>query len=78
MRNQDKIDETNCNKTRGFIVTIVRNASIDILQERKQKSCTTLEDKEEYIPDGKSLWLHRARQRLKKLLMEDEEWWKDE
>lgn len=34
----EKINENDCHKTRGFLVTIVENAAIDIYRHRKRKS----------------------------------------
>ena len=34
----EKINENDCHKTRGFLVTIVENAAIDIYRQRKRKS----------------------------------------
>lgn len=48
----DKIDEINCNKTRAFIVIVVRNISIDLYRKRKKQYSIALEDIEEFISDG--------------------------
>jgi len=34
----DKIDEINCRKTKGFIVTIIEHVSIDIYRKRKREN----------------------------------------
>lgn len=37
INNLDKIDEVNCNKTKGFIVTIVKNTAIDEYRKNKRE-----------------------------------------
>lgn len=37
IKNLDKIDEVHCNKTKGFIVTIVRNTAIDVYRKNKKE-----------------------------------------
>lgn len=37
IKNIDKIEEINCNKTKGFIVTIVKNTAIDIYRKNKRE-----------------------------------------
>lgn len=37
INNIDKIDEVNCNKTKGFIVTIVKNTAIDAYRNNKRE-----------------------------------------
>lgn len=49
--NIDKIDEINCNKTRAFVVIIVRNISINIYRERRRRNHMPLEDIEDILPD---------------------------
>lgn len=54
----DKIDEINCNKTRGLFVIIVRNLSINIYNRRKKISSTPYDDKLEVSSDDLSLDEH--------------------
>ncbi|RJQ38205.1 MAG: RNA polymerase sigma factor [Nitrospiraceae bacterium] len=49
--NLDKIDEINSNKTRAFIVIIVRNISINIYRERRRQNQMPLEDIEDILSD---------------------------
>ncbi|MGL5753231.1 MAG: RNA polymerase sigma factor [Paraclostridium sp.] len=37
INNLEKIDEVNCNKTKGFIVTIVKNTAIDVYRNNKRE-----------------------------------------
>ncbi|MCT4597150.1 MAG: RNA polymerase sigma factor [Vallitalea sp.] len=46
----EKISQVKCNKTRAFLVIIVRNISINIYRQRKSRS-TTLIDDIEIMPD---------------------------
>lgn len=50
--NLDKIDEIDCNKTRAFVVIIVRNISINFYRERKRQIYMPLDDIENALPDG--------------------------
>lgn len=49
--NLDKIDEINCNKTRAFVVIIVRNISINIYRARRIRNHMSLEDMEDILSD---------------------------
>ncbi len=40
----DKIEEINCNKTRAFVVIIVRNISINVYHKRKRQKDIMLDD----------------------------------
>ena len=43
----DKIDEIQCNKTKNFLVTIIRRTSIDLYRSKKKQIGETIEDFEE-------------------------------
>lgn len=47
----EKISEVKCNKTRAFLVIIVRNISINIYRQRKNRSSISIDDIIEIIPD---------------------------
>lgn len=47
----DKVNDISCSKTKGFIVTIVRNKSIDYIRKIKQESNTSLEEVEFSLQD---------------------------
>ncbi|MFT9496486.1 RNA polymerase sigma factor [Anaerosolibacter sp.] len=53
--NLDKIDEINCNKTRAFVVIIVRNISINMYRERKRRNHMSLEGMEDALPDDSQM-----------------------
>lgn len=55
MDNLDKIDEIYCNKTRAFVVIIVRNISINLYRKRKKQNGILLEDIEDTLPDGNQM-----------------------
>lgn len=56
INNLEKIDEINCNKTRAFVVIIVRNISINLYRKKKKHYNIELEALEEILPDdGKSI-----------------------
>ena len=55
VKNLDKINEVNCNRTRAFIVIIIRNASIDIYRSRKKQSSFPLEDLADFPESGPSV-----------------------
>lgn len=48
----DKIDKINCNKTRSFVVIIVRNISINLYRKRKKQYDIALEEIEDILPDN--------------------------
>lgn len=48
----NKIEDMNCNKTRAFVVIIVRNISINLYRKRKKQNDIALEDIEDILPDG--------------------------
>lgn len=50
--NISKIDEVNSNKTRAFVVIIVRNISINIYRERKRRNDMPLEDVKDILSDN--------------------------
>lgn len=47
----DKIDEIDCNKTRAFVVIVVKNISLDMLRSQNRHPVTELEEWEE-LPAG--------------------------
>ena len=47
IRHLDKINEIECNKTRSFIVTIIRRVSINRYHAKKRQSRVALDDMEE-------------------------------
>lgn len=47
----DKIEEINCNKTRAFVVIIIRNISINLYRKRRRQNDISLEDIEDILPD---------------------------
>jgi RNA polymerase sigma-70 factor (ECF subfamily) len=51
--NMDKISEVNSNRTKGYVIVIVRNISLNML--KKQNKTVDIEDYEEYIADELSL-----------------------
>jgi RNA polymerase sigma-70 factor (ECF subfamily) len=50
----ENIFAMDCNKTRGFIVVIVRNIALDQLRKRKRLAETDLADYEDYLFDPQS------------------------
>ena len=48
----DKIEEINSNKTRAYLVIIVRNISIDLYRKRNKQYDIVLDDIEDILPDG--------------------------
>lgn len=54
-QNFEKIDRTNCNKTRSFIVILVRNAAIDLYRVRGRENVISFEDLEQPLPARESL-----------------------
>lgn len=51
----DKIDETNCPKTRAFLVVIVEHISIDIYRKRKREHLVSYDEIEIYVHDEKTI-----------------------
>ncbi|MHB8065220.1 MAG: RNA polymerase sigma factor, partial [Ruminiclostridium sp.] len=49
----DKIDEVDCNRTRAFVVIIVRNISINLYRKRKKQKDLVLDDIEEILTNSK-------------------------
>lgn len=49
--NLDKIEEINCNKTRSFVVIIIKNVSINLYRKRKKQNCIMLENIDNILPD---------------------------
>lgn len=47
----EKISEVNCNKTRSFLVIIVRNLSINIYRQRKNKKSMPIDEIIDVLPD---------------------------
>ena len=54
MDNLDKINEINCHKTKGYIVVIVENLSIDFYRKRKRENNISFDEVEIYIEDEKN------------------------
>ncbi len=52
IRNLDKIDRINSDKTKGFITIIVKNTSIDIYRKLKRQNEKEILNFEEYIFEG--------------------------
>lgn len=50
-RNFSKIDWADCNKTRSFIVILVRNTAIDLYRRRKRENVISFEELERPLPD---------------------------
>ena len=52
--NLDRINETNCHKTKGYIVVIVQNLSIDFYRKRKRENNISFNELELYVEDIKN------------------------
>lgn len=50
-QNFEKIDWEDCNKTKSFIVILVRNAAIDLYRRRKREKVISFEELERPLPD---------------------------
>lgn len=50
----DKIDEIKCHKTKGFLVIIVKNISIDLFNNRKKENHISFDDIDFFIFDDQS------------------------
>ena len=55
--NLNKINEINCNRTRSFVVIIVRNVSINLYRKRKKESNISLDGMEYDIPDSNEMMI---------------------
>ena len=53
--NLNKINEIDCNKTRAFVVIIVRNISINMYRERKRRNHTPLDGMEDALSDDSQM-----------------------
>lgn len=53
--NLDKINETDCHKTRAFLVVIVEHIAIDIYRKRKREDMISFDELELYISDNTGL-----------------------
>lgn len=49
--NLDKINEIDCHKTKGFIVTIIQNIAIDLYRKRKRENCISFDEIEIFVED---------------------------
>ena len=54
LKNLQIISLENCNKTRSFLVILVRNIAIDYLRKQKQQPEIDLADIDQYMPDYRS------------------------
>lgn len=52
--NLDRINEINCHKTKGYIVVIVHNLSIDFYRKRKRENNISFNEVELYVEDIKN------------------------
>lgn len=50
-QNFEKIDRSDCNKTRSFIVILVKNTAIDLYRRRGRENVISFEDLERPLPD---------------------------
>lgn len=50
-QNFSKIDWEDCNKTRSFIVILIRNTAIDLYRQRKREKVISFEELERPLPD---------------------------
>lgn len=53
-QNFDKIDWEDCNKTRSFIVILVKNTAIDLYRRRSKEKVISFEELERPLPDWES------------------------
>lgn len=56
----EKIDRSDCNKTRSFIVILIRNTAIDLYRRRNRESVISFEDLERPLPAREELPEDRA------------------
>ncbi|SMP41269.1 RNA polymerase sigma factor [Anoxynatronum buryatiense] len=47
----EKMEDIDCNKTKAYIVTVVRNTSIDLYRKKQRRSLVPFDDIEDQIPD---------------------------
>lgn len=59
MEHLDKISDVNSNKTKGFIVILVKNTAIDMLRKLKNGSSVSMEDLDLTLPDPGELPLEQ-------------------
>ena len=53
MKNLHKVGEVSCNKTKGYIVSIVKSVSLDMQRKKKRsKKMDNIDEIEELIPDN--------------------------
>lgn len=50
----EKINESNCHKTRGFLVTITENIAIDIYRKQKRENTLSYDELEVYVANNTS------------------------
>lgn len=55
INNLEKIDESDCHKTRAFLVVIVEHIAIDLYRKKKRENVLSLDEMEIYVPDTKAL-----------------------
>lgn len=53
MEHLEKVDESDCHKTRAFLVVITEHISIDIYRKNKRENALSLDEFEFYLPDPK-------------------------
>lgn len=63
-QNFEKLDLSDCNKTRSFIVILVRNTAIDLYRRRRREGVISFEDLERPLPDRQDLPEDRAIARM--------------
>jgi len=56
INNLEKINTIDCYQTRGFVVIIVRNISLDMLRRQKRNKTTPLDDYNEYLECEETLF----------------------
>lgn len=56
IKNLDKINESDCYRTRAFLVIIVRNVSIDMLRNQKCDTTVPFDDYLDYEENGESVF----------------------
>ncbi len=63
-QNFDKLDLSDCNKTKSFIVILVRNTAIDLYRKRQREGVISFEDLERPVQDRAALPEDRAIARM--------------
>ena len=63
-QNFDKLDLSDCNKTKSFIVILVRNTAIDLYRKRQREGVISFEDLERPVQDREALPEDRAIARM--------------